>query len=182
MQASIATLSQQPFFKGMTPRHLAILAESSMQVEFRAGEFLFREGDPANRFYLIEEGAVTLESGVPDQQPVVIQTLNTGDEVGWSWLFPPHQWNCDARAARLTKAVFLYGTWLRERCELDRDFGFEMMKRTAEIVIQRLQVLQRRALQEQTSSATGATGVFHHPAPAFGGEARKPAVAAPFDF
>jgi CRP/FNR family transcriptional regulator, cyclic AMP receptor protein len=139
MQATTATLGRQPFFKGLTSAQLAVLAENSMQVEFPAGEHLFREGDPANRFYLIEEGIVVLESRKRDQPSVLIQTLGAGDELGWSWLFPPYYWHYDARALRASKAIFFYGTRLREQCDQDHDFGYELMKRTAEIVIQQLQ-------------------------------------------
>jgi len=42
-------ITQHPFFQGMTPQHLALLLEGATIVEFKAGEVLFREREPANK-------------------------------------------------------------------------------------------------------------------------------------
>ena len=59
-----------------------------MFAEFKAGETILHEGDSANRFYLILEGQVELESRAVEGETVRIQTLGPGDVLGWSWLFP----------------------------------------------------------------------------------------------
>ena len=33
-----------------------------MRTQFRAGEVIFQQGDPANRFYLLQRGKVTVET------------------------------------------------------------------------------------------------------------------------
>jgi len=72
----------------------------------------------------------------------VIETLGDGDILGWSWLFSPYQWHFDARAKQLSRAVAIDGKTLREQCEEDHDLGFELMKRFASIVVERLQAAQ----------------------------------------
>ena len=52
--------------KGLTAEQLKALTECAMQSHFKTGEAIFREGDPANRFYLIQQGKVVLESPVKD--------------------------------------------------------------------------------------------------------------------
>lgn len=150
MQLNIATLAAQPFFKGLSNEHLEALAEHSMPTMFNANQFIFHEGDPANRFYLILEGHVALEAPIEEagfqKGMVPIQILGAGDVLGWSWLFPPYYWHFDARALAPVKAIFFYGTALRERCEKDHDFGYELMKRLSEIVINRLQATRRQLL------------------------------------
>jgi hypothetical protein len=79
----------------------------------------------------------------------VLQTIGANDVLGWSWLFPPYYWHFDARATKPTKAIFFYGTWLRENCERDHDFGYEMMKRMSAIVIQRMQAARKQLAQAQ---------------------------------
>src|SRR5687767_12161426 len=100
-------------FEGLAPQDLQLLGEVAMLKEFAAGELVFRAGDPANRFYLILDGEVALESPGREGPPVVLQTIKGGDVLGWSWLFPPYQWHFDARALVPTRAIFFYGTWLR---------------------------------------------------------------------
>ena len=140
-------IAEHPFFKGMDEPYLRRLASSAMPVSFKEGEVIFREGDMANRFYLIREGKVALEASRRDENPVLVQQIGAGDVLGWSWLFPPYYWNFDARALEPTKAIFFYGTRLREQCDEDHSFGYELMKRSSEVVISRLQAERKRLLE-----------------------------------
>ena len=147
-------VAEHPFLEGMKSEHLAILTECAMLAEFKKGEMVFREGDPANRFYLIRSGRVELEAEVKERDRMLIQTLGPGDVLGWSWLFPPYYWRFDARAATSVKAIFFYGTWLREYSEQDHNLGYELMKRTAEVVIKRLQAARKYLVELRTEGRT----------------------------
>ncbi len=135
----ITHLRDHPFFKGMSDTHLTVLAECALPVSFHAGEKIFAEGDAANRFYLIESGEVILSAETTPHEHQEVQTLQAGDVLGWSWLFPPYYWHFSAEAKTPVESVFFYGTRLRERCEQDTSLGYELMKRVSEIVIKRLQ-------------------------------------------
>jgi len=148
-EALATTITEHRLFKDLAPRYLALLAEVAMLKEFAADEIIFREGDPANRFYLILDGEVALESAPKDGRPVILQTIGRNDVLGWSWLFPPYYWHFDARATKPTKAIFFYGTWLRENCERDHDFGYEMMMRMSAIMIERLQATRRKLAEAE---------------------------------
>ena len=145
-QSIEAMLAQQPFLAGLKPAHLRVLASNAMRMHYHPGEFIFREGDPANRFYLIEYGKVSLESHRPNKAPLLIQLTGPGEALGWSWLFQPYYWLFDARAVEPTTALFFYGTRLREACEQDHDLGYELTKRMTQVVIHRLQETRERLL------------------------------------
>jgi CRP-like cAMP-binding protein len=154
-KSSLAGLiAEHPFLHGMKPEHLAILTECAMPAEFKKGELIFREGDPANRFYLIRSGRVELQAKVQERDCMLIQTIGPGDVLGWSWLFPPYYWHFDARATSPVKAIFFYGTWLREYSEQDHNLGYELMKRTAEVVIKRLQAARKYLVELRTEGRT----------------------------
>ena len=53
---------------------------------------------PADTFYVLRHGSVALETFVPTRGPVVIETIEAGEVLGWSWLFAPYRWHFDARA------------------------------------------------------------------------------------
>jgi CRP/FNR family cyclic AMP-dependent transcriptional regulator len=153
-----SVIAQHPFLAGLTADQLRTLAGNAMRVRFEAGQSIFREGDPANRFYLIERGNVQLEAHPNDSPDVPIQTISGGDVLGWSWLFPPYYWHFDARAIEPTTAIFIYGTRLREQCENDHDLGYELMKRMAAVVIHRLQVTRKQLLTRSAGSQFRSSG------------------------
>jgi CRP-like cAMP-binding protein len=136
-----------PFLQGLDPGQIAPLEDYAMPMEFKPGQIIFREGEMANRFYLIMEGRVALEADVPDRPPILVGHVEAGDVLGWSWLFPPYGWNFTALAVEQTRAVFFYGTWLRERCDADVALGYALMKRTAAVVIRRLQATRQQLIR-----------------------------------
>jgi CRP/FNR family transcriptional regulator, cyclic AMP receptor protein len=142
-----ALIAQQPFFKGLSEPHLRLLAESAMITEFRAGQWIYRQGDPANRFYLILDGKVLIESEVKERGMIPIRTLGPGDDLGWGWLFPPYYMHFNAKAVYPTRAIFFYGTRLREQCEVNHELGYHLIKCIAEVVVHNLNATQQRLLE-----------------------------------
>lgn len=139
-------LAEHPFLRGLEPRYVALLAGCAANVRFDAGEYIFREGEDANEFYIIRHGKVALELFTPERGILTIQTLGAGDVLGWSWLFPPYRWRFDARARELTRAIALDGTCLRRKCDEDHSLGYELVKRFAHIIIERLQATRLQLL------------------------------------
>jgi CRP/FNR family cyclic AMP-dependent transcriptional regulator len=135
-------LAEHPFFRGLEKHYLELLVGCASNLRFEAGEFLFREGEEANRFYLLRSGRVHQEIATSRRGPLVIQTLGEGDILGWSWLLPPYRWSLDARAVELTRAVALDGACLRGKCEEDHDLGYELHRRFASVIAQQLKVVQ----------------------------------------
>jgi CRP/FNR family cyclic AMP-dependent transcriptional regulator len=153
-QALYALIARQPFFEGLNPRHLQLLTESALEMRFEPGQTIFTEGSPANRFYLILEGEVVLESEKEDRNVIPVQTLGPGDALGWSWLFPPYSLHFSACAVKRTRTIFFYGTRLREHCEQDHELGFQLMKRIAEVATQSLQATQQRLMKYIATNTT----------------------------
>ena len=145
-------VESHPFLVGLPSDHIRLLADCAMARRFDAGEYLFRQGESANRFYLIEEGMVVLEALNNAGTCVVIEKAGAGKLVGWSWLFPPYVWHFDARATEPTSALFFYGTILREYCAKDPSLGFELFKRMSQVMIERLQYARARLLSSSHST------------------------------
>jgi CRP/FNR family cyclic AMP-dependent transcriptional regulator len=139
-------LGEHPFLKSLEPRHLHLIVGCASNVRFDSGEFIFREGAEANEFYILRQGKVALEVFAPDRGPIVIDTLDAGEILGWSWLIPPYHWHFDARAVELTRAIALDGKCLREKCEKDRSLGYELLKAFAYILQQRLEATRLQLL------------------------------------
>jgi CRP/FNR family transcriptional regulator, cyclic AMP receptor protein len=135
-----------PFLAGMNRTQLALLTDCAIAAHFKKGETILREGELANRFYLIESGKVVLESSDDFEQPVIVETIGHGDLLGWSWMFPPYVWNFTARAVEPTEAIFFYGTILREYSERDPSLGYQLFKRMAPVMLRRLQAARKKML------------------------------------
>jgi CRP-like cAMP-binding protein len=147
MKTNLSILESQPWLKGMDPRHLQLLVQDCVPAEFRADEVIFKEGGIANRFYLVVEGKVQVESSVQDGESVPIQILGPGDMLGCSWLFSSAYWQFDSRAVTPVKALCFHGTHLRQLCETNHELGYDLMRRVSEIVILRLQAVRRKLVE-----------------------------------
>jgi CRP/FNR family cyclic AMP-dependent transcriptional regulator len=146
MQAIDQIVSESPAFAGLTQAQLELIAGCARNAGFDRGERLFRNGDPADTFYLVRKGRVSLSTHVPARGAVVIETLDPGEIVGWSWLFPPYVWHFDAAAVDDLRVVAFDGACLRGKCEADHDLGYELMGRFASVMIDRLQHTRLRLL------------------------------------
>jgi CRP-like cAMP-binding protein len=140
-------VAAHPFLMGMNEHHIRLLADGAMRMSIEPGKVIFHEGETANRFYLIENGKVVLESPSEGNELVTIDVIGAGDLLGWSWLFPPYEWHFSARAVEPTNAIFFYGTVLREYCDADPSLGFELFKRMGEVMVKRLQSARTRLLK-----------------------------------
>jgi CRP/FNR family transcriptional regulator, cyclic AMP receptor protein len=133
-------------FGGMEDDQLELIAGCGSNAQFARDAYLFREGEDASVFFAIRRGAVALEIAAPARAPLVVETLHEGDVLGWSWLFPPHRIRFDARALEEVHAISFDGACLRGKCEADHDFGYELMRRFAQLVLERLQATRLRLL------------------------------------
>jgi CRP-like cAMP-binding protein len=140
------SIANHPFFGGMSAERLPEVIRDAREVIFQAGQVIFRENDPADRFFLIKEGEVALESHVPGDGPLFVETIGPGDVLGWSWLVAPYVWQFTARAVARTKVIALNGAHLLGVCERDPAFGYDLMKRITRIILSRLQATRKRVL------------------------------------
>jgi CRP/FNR family transcriptional regulator, cyclic AMP receptor protein len=139
-------LREHPFFAGLPEPFCTFVCGCAKNVRFEAGQYLFREGEPADEFYLLRDGRVALELHAPDRGRITFETLREGEIVGVSWLIPPYRWSYDARALTLVRAIGMDAACLRQKCEADHDLGYEMMKRFLPVLIERLQATRLQIL------------------------------------
>jgi len=139
-------LPDHPFFEGLDAPTLALVAGCATNISIAAGQYLCREGDPADRFFVVRRGRVAIEVHGPSTGTLVLDTADEGDVVGWSWLVPPYRSTFDARAAEATGVVAFDGACLRGKCEQDPRLGYELMQRVSKVMNGRLVAAQVRLL------------------------------------
>jgi CRP/FNR family transcriptional regulator, cyclic AMP receptor protein len=74
----------------------------------------------------------------------VIDTLDRGAVLGWSWMFPPHTWQFSAVAVEPTLTIEFRGPDLLRLCEGEPELGYEVTRRLMAVVVQRLQTTRAR--------------------------------------
>lgn len=146
METLEVLLSKHNFFKDFKSSDLKLLAGCAANTRFDTGQYIFRTGEEAGAFYVIQRGLVALEIAAPGKGPITVATLGVGDILGWSWLIPPYFWHFDARALELTTAVALDGVCLRNKSNENHELGYELLKRFAYIMEKRLEATQLQLL------------------------------------
>ncbi len=75
-------LAQCPAFSGLTPRTLTVVADMMLPEEHKAGSVVIRQGDVADKFYLIRQGSFDVVVQADGQEAAVKATLHDGSHFG----------------------------------------------------------------------------------------------------
>lgn len=138
--------------------HRERLMRVARRVSFEAGTRLFEEGRRADRFWIVRTGTVTLDLRVPGRRPAVIESLGTGELVGWSWHFPPYLWHLGAEAMSPVRAWEFDSGTVRAMCAEDAGFGRAIAVWVGLVVAQRLHASRIRLLDLYAPYGSGSPG------------------------
>jgi CRP/FNR family transcriptional regulator, cyclic AMP receptor protein len=139
-------VAAHPFLAGLNNHQLSILADCAAPAAFSAGEMLFRAGDPARGFYLLESGSIAVEGTGENGATITIDTVKAGEPLGWSWIFEPYVCEYGARAIDATTAIFFDAVRLAEHRGGDLTLGHELFKRMSQVMVRRLNAARARLL------------------------------------
>ena len=145
MQTIAQYLPEHPFFTGLDPATTDLLAGCAVNIHLRADEPLFQQGTPADHFYLLRHGRIAIEVRTPGH-PMVLDTVEDGDVVGWSWVVPPYLWTFDGCASTDLSAVAFDAVCLRAKCLTHPLLGYDLMMRFVQLMNQRLQSARIRLI------------------------------------
>ncbi|MEU0119268.1 cyclic nucleotide-binding domain-containing protein [Streptomyces bobili] len=126
-------------------RHLMTLAH---EVSFPEDTRIFEAGGTADRFWVIRSGAVCLDQRVTSVQRVTVASLGAGDLLGWSWLFPPYQWDFGAEAFSPVRAYEFEAQPVLKLCEEDPALGLSLVRIVAEILAHRLETTRGKLMEQ----------------------------------
>jgi CRP/FNR family transcriptional regulator, cyclic AMP receptor protein len=139
-------ISGHPFLDGLPADRVRVLERAARPARFAAGTRIFAEGAPADRFWLLLDGHVQLDTRIPGRGTVVIESLPPMSVLGWSRLFPPYTWHFGASAVETTTAVEFDAEQVRQACDADPSLGYDLLRRFVRIVVDRLQSTRVRLL------------------------------------
>jgi len=141
-------IADSKFFSTLAADDGDFLAANAAQRQLAAGKVLFHHGDPAEHFYLLCEGHLSLEIPAIEGPSLTLQDIGPGQVAGWSWLIPPNRWNFQARARTDVDYLEFDGVKIFEHCEADPKFGYELVKRFSTLMSERLQFARQKMMEE----------------------------------
>ena len=147
MEKFEAILAKHAFTKNLDPKHIKAITGCAREVTFQTGQEIMKQGQTADSFYLITHGKVAVQTFVEQKGGVIIQTLDEGDVLGWSWMTPPYQWTFEATAMTLARAVCIDARGVKGKIEQDDELGYQLMKLFATVIAKRLEAARLQVLE-----------------------------------
>lgn len=126
------------FLTGLSPRVQERLLSMANSFTYKAGQDIFREGDPSLYLYIVKSGRVAIELHVPSKGRRTILTAGPGDLFSWSALVEPRIENASVRAVEDTEVFGMKGGALMDACREDCPMGFELYRTLAGVIAARL--------------------------------------------
>ena len=139
-------------FAGLSASQLEFMLDHAKETEIKAGDLLFRQGAHADRFYLVLSGQVVVEVPAIYGPALELQHLGKDQVLGWSWLISPYRWDFQAAAVKDSVVVEFDGEVILERCEIDAEFGYSLLKRFTVLMSERLTAARQKMMDQWTPS------------------------------
>ncbi len=93
-----------PLFSNLPPAHLAMLKDAAVRRLYRAGETIFRHGEPPESLYVVEQGVVDIV--LPGQaEEIIVASFEAGSFFGELAVFDSEPRTATARAAEDTSLI-----------------------------------------------------------------------------
>lgn len=103
--ALINTLRACQLFAGLPPSDLAAVAGITAVRRLEKGEYLFREGEPARGFYVVQKGAINVHRVTAAGKEQVIHIFRPGESFAEAALATPSGYPADARAVESSQVL-----------------------------------------------------------------------------
>lgn len=137
---STQTLSQFSLFNGLPEPLLKQIAEIGVQTSAKQGEFVFHEGEKADKLHFLLDGSVALRVKLTSRpESVTVSFVSTPfQSFGWSGIVPPFHYTSSAECDEDSNLLIIPAQPFMKLMEENPQAGFQVMKRIAEIIADRL--------------------------------------------
>lgn len=152
MGTIVRGIREHAFFEAFPDELFKELRTCADKVSYDVDQLIYKQGDPAEEFFLILQGRVALELYAGHHGAMIVQTVGAGEILGWSWLFTPYRRHFDARALTPVAAICLQAHCMREQAERNHLLGHELYKRFSRAVVASLQAARLQLLDVYSRS------------------------------
>lgn len=134
----VELLAKASLFEGIRQRHLERLASIGREEEFKRGEFVFREDEVGDKFYLVLEGRVRISRTVTGMGEEALAILGPGAAFGEMALIDDFPRSADVVAHEHCRLFVVQKEDLEDLLFVDRDMAYEFLWRMVRLLSARL--------------------------------------------
>ena len=127
MSATLELLRPIPLFTALTAEELGKIAELCETKRWDSGEYIFREGEPGNRLFIIVEGGVRISREIPGAGEEALAVLKRGALFGEMAVFDKSERSTDAISHGGTTALTISRSELEMLLEFNRDLALKVL-------------------------------------------------------
>ncbi len=137
---STDTLSQFSLFNELPNSILKEIAAISHEIAVKKDEFIFREGEKADKLHFLLQGSVALRVKLTSRpESITVSYVSTPyQSFGWSGVVAPHHYTSSAECDEDSTLLIIPAQPFIDILEQNPEYGFTVMKRIAEIIADRL--------------------------------------------
>jgi CRP/FNR family cyclic AMP-dependent transcriptional regulator len=135
-----ATLRQIVMLGYLTDEMLDKLIPLTEYLQFGEGEYIFRQGEKADRLYMLQQGKVLLEQQISDKVTVSMSAIRPGYSFGWSAMLDEGVYSTDAVTAEPSTAFSFREDRIKALMEKDHDMGYILSQRLLRVIKRRYDI------------------------------------------
>jgi CRP-like cAMP-binding protein len=137
---NIDVLSEFGLFKGLPDSLLKEIAAMSEETSVKKGDFIFREGEKADKLHFLIHGSVALRVKLTSRpESVTVSFVSSPyQSFGWSGIVAPHHYTSSAECEEDSTLMTISAAPLINLLEQNPEAGFKVILRIAEIIADRL--------------------------------------------
>lgn len=127
MSATLELLRPIPLFTALTAEELGKIAELCETKRWESGAYIFREGEPGNRLFIIVEGGVRISREIPGAGEEALAVLKRGALFGEMAVFDKSERSTDAISHGGTTALTISRSEFEMLLEFNRDLAYKVL-------------------------------------------------------
>ncbi len=105
---------------------------------FEQRDFVFKEGDVVENFYMMKRGTVLIEQKLTDKMTVTAGTITAGESFGYSSIFSEGLYSTNAVCSDQCEVIVINGERLNDLLKADHSMGFYVMQNIIAVLNNRL--------------------------------------------
>ncbi|MDP1715327.1 MAG: cyclic nucleotide-binding domain-containing protein [Anaerolineales bacterium] len=137
---STETLSRFSLFNALPESLLKEMAAICKEASFKKGDFVFREGEKADKLHFLLDGSIALRVKLTSRpESVTVSFVSSPfQSFGWSGVVPPYHYTASAECDEDSNLLIIPAEPFMKLLELNPEAGFKVMQRITVIIADRL--------------------------------------------